>query len=57
MTWFVYAGREKIRHTRTMQGQWAYDAECSCGWASATGAGRKSYIDQIVWEHKNGFGA
>jgi hypothetical protein len=56
IAWFVYAGREKIRKTSTMRGQWGYDVECSCGWESHTGGATRGWIDQIVWEHKNGFG-
>lgn len=55
IAWFVYAGREKIRRTSTMRGIWGYDVECSCGWKSHTGGATKGYMDQLVWEHKNGF--
>lgn len=55
--WYVYAGREKIRRTATMRGQWSYDAECSCGWKTSTGGAVKRYIDDEVWMHKNGFGS
>jgi hypothetical protein len=52
ITWFVYAGRERIRHTATMRGRWGYDATCTCGWDSHTGGAVLSYVRQVVWEHK-----
>jgi hypothetical protein len=52
MKWYVWAGGERMRHTATMRGQWGWDAECSCGWKSRTGGAVKSYVDQLVWEHK-----
>lgn len=52
MSWFVYAGREKIRRTATMRGQWGYDVECTCGWKTTTGGATKGYIDNEVWVHK-----
>jgi hypothetical protein len=56
--WYVYAGRERIRHTATMRGQWAYDAECiDCGWDTRTGGAIRSYIENRIWEHKRGFGS
>jgi hypothetical protein len=59
--WWVYGGgygapREKLRHTATMRGHWpGYDADCSCGWESRTGGAVKSYVKQLVWEHKHGY--
>ena len=61
--WWVYTGgvdedgrRERIPRVSTMRGQWpGYDVECSCGWESRTGGAVRSYIEQLVWEHKNGF--
>lgn len=50
--WFVYAGGEKIPHTATMRGQWGYDVECSCGWATKTGGAVRSYIKTEIWLHK-----
>ena len=57
MSWFVYAGREKIRHTATMRGQWGYDVECVCGWKTSTGGATKGYINDEVWLHKLGIDA
>jgi hypothetical protein len=50
--WFVYAGREKIRHTATMRGQWGYDVECSCGWKTRTGGGVRSYVEDELFAHR-----
>lgn len=55
ISWFVYAGREKIRHTAGMRGQWGYDVECSCGWKTTTGGAIKRYVADQVWAHKRGF--
>lgn len=53
MTWYVYAGRERIRHTAKMRGPWGYDVECSCGqFATNTGGATLGYIRNEVWLHK-----
>jgi hypothetical protein len=52
MKWYAWAGGERMRHTATMRGQWGWDAECSCGWKSRTGGAVKSYVDDLVWEHR-----
>ena len=52
ISWFVYAGREKIRHTAKMRGQWGYDVECTCGWKTHTGGAVRSYIEDLIWLHK-----
>jgi hypothetical protein len=53
MRWFVYSGGEKLPHTATMRGHWpGWDAECSCGWKSATGGATRGYIKDEVWFHK-----
>lgn len=52
--WWVYAGRERIRHTAKMRGQWGYDATCSCGWDSKTGGGVRRWVEEKVWNHKHG---
>jgi len=52
MTWWVYAGAERIRRNRTMRGQWGYDVTCSCGWDSRTGGAVRSYVERLIWEHK-----
>jgi hypothetical protein len=52
VTWWVYAGTERIRRTATMRGLWAYDVTCSCGWDSKTGGCVRSYMTQAVADHK-----
>lgn len=51
--WFVYSDNKKIRHEKSMRGNWGWDVECSCGWATITGGATLSYIRDIVWYHKN----
>lgn len=50
--WWVYAGRERIRHTDTMRGRWGWDATCTCGWDTKTGGAVRSYIAREVMWHK-----
>jgi hypothetical protein len=58
ISWWVYAGRERIRHTATMRGHWpGWDATCSCGWDSQTGGATRGSVRRDVWAHKNGFGS
>ena len=52
ITWYVWAGRERIRRTATMRGQWGYDVECECGWATHSGGAVRSYIERQIWMHK-----
>jgi hypothetical protein len=52
VTWWVYAGTERTRHTASMRGQWGYDATCSCGWDSRTGGGVRHYVEECVEDHK-----
>lgn len=52
ITWWVYAGAERIRRTAKMRGSWGYDATCSCGWDSRTGGAVRSYVEREVWLHK-----
>lgn len=52
IAWFVYAGGERIPRTRTMRGQWDYDATCECGWDSRTGGAVRSYVEREVTDHK-----
>lgn len=52
ITWWVYAGRERIRRTSTMRGQWDYDATCSCGWDSRTGGALRRAVQDSVDDHK-----
>ena len=54
ITWWVYAGSERIRRTAQMRGSWGYDATCSCGWDSRTGGGTKRYVAEKVEDHKLG---
>jgi hypothetical protein len=53
ITWWVYAGAERIRRTATMRGQWGFDATCSCGWDSKTGGALERYVRDEVWFHKH----
>lgn len=53
ITWFVWAGNEKIRRTATMRGSWGYDVECSCGQKSRTGGATLGYMKGQVYDHKN----
>lgn len=53
ITWYVYAGAEKIRRTGTMRGSWGYDVDCSCGWSTKTGGALRRYVEDLVWEHKH----
>ena len=54
MTWYVYAGSQRIRHQATMRGSWGYDAVCSCGnFDSRTGGAVKRYVDDLVWQHRH----
>lgn len=55
ITWWVYAGPERIRHTSRMRGQWGYDVTCSCGWETHTGGATRTYVADQVWMHKHGF--
>lgn len=53
MTWYVYAGRERIRRQASMRGTWGYDVECSCGeFVTRTGGATLRYIREQVWLHK-----
>jgi hypothetical protein len=51
--WFVYSMGVKLPRTSSMRGSWdGYDASCSCGWESRTGAGVKSWVTELVEAHK-----
>lgn len=51
--WFVYSMGYKLPRTASMRGAWdGYDAACSCGWESKTGAGVKSWVLELVEKHK-----
>ena len=52
ITWWVYAGRERIRRTATMRGRWGYDATCSCGWDAHTGGATRASVQRAVEDHK-----
>lgn len=54
ISWWVYAGRDRIRRTATMRGQWGYDATCTCGWDTQTGGATRGYVTDQVWLHKRG---
>jgi hypothetical protein len=50
--WFVYAGEEKIARNATMRGTWGYDAECSCGYETKTGGGVRTWVADLMEDHK-----
>lgn len=52
ITWWVYAGSERIRKTKEMRGAWGHDATCSCGWGSNTGGATSGSVARDVREHK-----
>ena len=52
ITWWVYAGSERIRRTAAMRGTWGYDATCSCGWDTHTGGATRGYVQREVDFHK-----
>lgn len=52
ITWWVYAGKDRIRRTARMRGLWGYDATCSCGWDSRTGGATRRSVEDLVWAHK-----
>lgn len=52
ITWYVWAGSEKLRHTAKMRGTWGWDASCSCGWETRTGGAVRRYVADEVWLHK-----
>ena len=52
ITWWVWAGSEKIRRTASMRGTWGYDATCSCGWETHTGGAIRSYIESEIRLHR-----
>ena len=52
ITWWVYAGDERIRSQKSMRGAWGYDATCECGWDSKTGGGTAVSVGRAVNDHK-----
>ena len=50
--WFYVVNGRKYRMVKGLIGNTAWDATCSCGWESRTGGGVKSWLDQMVFEHK-----
>lgn len=52
ITWWVWAGNQRIRRTAIMRGMWGYDASCSCGWKTVTGGATRRYVERQVWMHK-----
>jgi hypothetical protein len=52
ISWWVYAGSERIPRTARMRGTWGYDVTCSCGWETRTGGAVKRYISDEVYFHK-----
>lgn len=51
-TWWVYAGRDRIRHTAAMRGTWGYDVTCSCGWETRTGGATRRSVSDDLWAHR-----
>lgn len=52
ITWWVWAGSEKIRRTAKMRGTWGYDVTCSCGWETRTGGATRKSVSDEVYFHK-----
>jgi hypothetical protein len=52
ISWFVYAGSERIPSTKSMRGTWGYDATCECGWDSKTGGATATAVGRMVNDHK-----
>lgn len=52
ISWYVYAGGERIKRTAAMRGTWGYDAECECGWRTTTGGAVQSHVRAEVEFHK-----
>jgi hypothetical protein len=51
--WFVYSMGEKLSRTASMRGAWdGYDFECSCGYQSKTGGALKTYVTDMMEQHK-----
>jgi hypothetical protein len=50
--WFYVVNGQKYRYPKGLIGNKAWDATCSCGWESSTGGGVKTWVDQLVFEHK-----
>jgi len=51
-TWFVVAGRQRIRRTSRMRGTWGYDVTCSCGWDSKTGGATRGSVEDALFDHR-----
>jgi hypothetical protein len=51
-TWFVWAGGQRIRRTRTMRGTWGHDVACSCGWDSKTGGATRGSVEDDLFGHR-----
>jgi hypothetical protein len=51
-TWWVYAGREKIRYQKSMRGTWGYDVTCTCGWSSHTGGATRGSVQRELDDHR-----
>jgi hypothetical protein len=50
--WLVWSGMEKIPFETSMRGAWGWDVKCSCGWESRTGGGVRSWLKEMVRNHK-----
>ena len=50
--WFYVVNDQKYRYVKGLIGVTAWEVSCSCGWESHTGGGVRSWLDQLVFEHK-----
>jgi hypothetical protein len=50
--WFVWSAGEKMPRTSSMRGTWGYDAECSCGYETKTGGGVRTWVADLMEDHK-----
>lgn len=51
-TWFVVAGRQRIRRNKGMRGTWGHDVTCSCGWDSKTGGATRGSVEDALFDHR-----
>jgi hypothetical protein len=50
--WFYVVNGQKYRYVKGLIGVTAWEVSCSCGWESHTGGGVRSWLDELVFEHK-----
>ena len=52
--WWAYIDGVRSRRTSSMKdGEYRWDATCSCGWDSDTGGDTMGNVDKLVQEHKS----